>query len=1069
MNHQGLYHSPTLLNDLIVFVCEDDLWKVPCQGGSASRITAGEGETFDPLLSHEGQALACTSSEEGARELYLLPVEGGETRRLTFMGTTCRPTAWTPEGDIVFSSCGQRPFSSERWLYRISPQGGLPQRLEWGPANDLSFGPEGQMLLGRNTKDPSHWKRYRGGQAGEFWLDPRPSGPDRFASAGQFRRLKTPPGNCSSPCWVGERIYFLSDHEGICNLYSCDVEGEDLRRHSDHCDFYARQLSSDGQRLVYACAGDLYLLDPGEDQPRKLEVFLGGSRSQAKRRFVPISQCGLQSFALSPDGSRLAITARGKAFTLANWEGPVVQHGQAEGVRYQMLAWMGDQRHLLAVASDESPDPYLVFFPLEGGESEALHCDIGTVTYVLPSPCDAGVVFLNHRNQVLWLDPERQLHQIDSSPYGASQSASFSSDGRWLAYDYQETSQIRSIKLCRLADRKTFFATHGVLQDFSPCFDPEGDFLYFVGRRDLKARYDDAEFALGFPASRKLFALALRKDVENPFLPKAKPLESEAVLARKKAEEELTQSFKATEIDLEGLEHRVLAFPLGEGIYQSVMACRKKVLFLQGETEHPGFYTVEIYDFQQQKQIRLVNRWVQNLGGAFDYRTMVYYQDKSLRVLPAEEFRGKDSGNNRASGHIDLARVRISIRPTSEFRQMFREAWRLQRDYFWDSEMNGLEWEEIYQRYLPLVDRATTRHEFGDLLWELLGELGTSHAYVSFGSYRKAPALTQGFLGADWSWDGQGYRCLGLLLGDPWSSQDSSPLLHSGAEVQPGDILLAINGQPLSADVPPGALLVNQGGREVELTFLQGQDSLRRFSVKALNSERRARYRNWVNANRQKVRAATRGRVGYLHVPDMGLEGYAEFHRSFLAEFDYDALIVDVRFNGGGNVSGLLLQKLMRRRLGYTIPRWGSPTPYPHDSPRGPLVAITNEHAGSDGDIFSHAFKQLNLGPLVGRRTWGGVIGIYPQHTLADNTTTTQPEFSFFFDDVGWQLENQGTNPDIEVDITPADYFEGRDRQLEVAIETALELLAQRPPHSPKPTRPMRREPIRLPPREGTT
>lgn len=1061
----GYYSKPALSGDTILFTCEDDLWKVSAEGGPAARMTAGEGEYLGPVWSHDSSLVACSCSDEGASELYVLPIEGGEARRLTFHNTSCEPTAWTPEGELIFTSSGDRPFASDVWLYRISPEGGQPRRIPWGPASCLRLGAQGQILLGRNTKDPSHWKRYRGGTVGEFWIDPSPSGPDRFESPGNFRRLATPEGNVSSPCWVGERIFFLSDHEGISNVYSCDVLGQDLRRHSDHADFYARQLRSDGQRLVYACAGDLYLLDPAQRDPRRLEIHLGSSRSQARRRFYRISAVGLQSFDLSPDGSRLAVVARGKAFSFANWEGPVVQHGEAEGVRYRLLGWLSDQRHLACFASDEGPDPYLVKFPLEGGESIVVRRDFGMVTSCAASPVNNSLALLNHRHQVLYLEDDHTLHVLDYSPYGPSHSLSFSSDGKWLAYDYADTSQTSCIKLCRLSDRATFVASRPVLQDFCPSFDPDGNYLYFVGKRDLETSSDDAEFALSFPRARKLFAIALRKDVPNPFIPKPKPLESVAVQAKKKAEEELSEKTVATVIDLDGLCDRVMAFPLEAGLYNEVRGAKNKVLFLQGDSRYTSSYTLEIYDFRTQKQERLVNKWVNNYVLAFDHRTVLYCHEKTLRVLPAEIYSGSHSGNNRLSGHIDLDRVRISIHPTNEFRQMFRDAWRLQRDYFWDTDMGGIDWEEVYQRYLPLVDRVTTRYEFGDLLWELLGELGTSHAYVGFGSYRKNPKYSQGFLGADWEWKGRGYGCTSLPVGDAWNNQASSPLRQTDFAVPENSLLVAINGQRLHPSVPPGALMVNLGGQEVELTFLEPEGGEQRVNVKTLASERKARYRDWVSGKRAQVHQATAGRVGYIHVPDMGNEGYTEFHRAYLAELDREALMVDVRFNGGGNVSGLLLQKLLRRRLGYTIPRWGSPVPYPHDSPRGPLLAITNEHAGSDGDIFSHAFKQLKLGPLIGRRTWGGVIGIYPQHQLADGTTTTQPEFSFFFDDVGWRLENHGTEPDIEVDVAPADYFAGRDTQLERAIQVALELLAERPAHSPKPTQPaIKKRPV-LPPR----
>ncbi|MFN8612082.1 MAG: S41 family peptidase [Vulcanimicrobiota bacterium] len=1060
----GYYSKPALAGEVILFTCEDDLWKVSADGGQASRLTAGQGESEGGVVSRDGQQLAYCSNEEGQNEVYVLPLQGGEARRLTFHATTCTPTSWTPEGEVIFTSSGDRPFSSDVWLYRVDARGGQPRRIPWGPATCLSFGPDGQIVLGRNTKDPSHWKRYRGGTVGEFWVDNSPSDAHRFDRPGNFVRLPHPDGNVSSPCWVGQRIFFLSDHEGVSNLYSCGVDGQDLKRHSDHVDFYARQLSSDGQRLVYACAGDIYLFDPAQRDPRKVEIQLGSSRAQAKRRYYKISDQGLENYEVSPDGSRLALVTRGKPFTFANWEGPVVQLGEAEGVRYRLLTWLHGQRHLVAFASDESPNPYLVRFCLDGGETTRVDADFGIVSMLVTSPVDTSLAMLNHRHEVLWLDPEDRLHVLDRSEHSHSTTVSFSSDGRWLTYDFSDSSQTMCIKLCRLADRATFQATRPVLQDYSPSFDPDGNYLYFVGRRELEAISDDAEFAYGFRRSRKLFAIALRKDVPNPFVARPKPLESVALLAKKKAEEELQHETKATEIDLDGLCDRVMAFPLEQGLYSAVKGARNKVLFLQGDNLYTTTNTLEIYDFNTLKQERLIGKWVSTYDLAKDFRTVAYYHNGQVRVIPAEPFEGKDSGYSRASGLIDLNRVRVSIHPTNEFRQMFRDAWRLQRDYFWDTEMGGIDWEEIYQRYLPLVDRATTRREFGDLLWELLGELGTSHAYVSFGSYRKHPKYTQGFLGADWHWDGEGYHHSNLLRGDTWNAEATSPLLEPGLNIREESKLVAINGQPLSQQVPPGALLADLGGQEVELTFRSPQGE-HRVSVKTLKGERRARYRDWVNNKRERVHQATNNRVGYIHVPDMGSDGYEEFHRAYLAEFDREALMVDVRFNAGGNVSGLLLQKLLRRRLGYTIPRWGSPVPYPHDSPRGPLLAITNEHAGSDGDIFSHAFKQLNLGPLIGRRTWGGVIGIWPQHQLADGTRTTQPEFSFFFDDVGWRLENHGTEPDIEVNVTPADYFQNCDTQLERAIEVALELLAQRPAHSPKPTQPTRKLRAALPPR----
>jgi tricorn protease len=385
---------------------------------------------------------------------------------------------------------------------------------------------------------------------------------------------------------------------------------------------------------------------------------------------------------------------------------------------------------------------------------------------------------------------------------------------------------------------------------------------------------------------------------------------------------------------------------------------------------------------------------------------------------------------------------------------MFQEAWRLQREHFWTPDLSGVDWETANRRYLPLVDRVTTRAEFSDLLWELQGELGTSHAYEIGGEYRQGPDYRQGYLGVDWAYDSaaQVYRIGRIVQGDVWDPKATSPLNGPGVNVQPGDAVLAIDGQPVGAAATPAERLVNQADQEVVLTVRRGDEPPRTVTVKALANERPARYRDWVEAKRRAVHEATDGRVGYVHIPDMGPEGYAEFHRSYLVAYDRDALIVDVRFNGGGHVSSLLLEKLARRRIGYSFPRWSPPHPYPYQSPCGPMVALTNEQAGSDGDIFSHSFKLYRLGPLVGKRTWGGVIGIAGRHRLADGTLTTQPEFAFFFDDVGWRIENYGTDPDIEVDNPPHDYARGADPQLERALAVALELLARRPPHRPRAT-----------------
>jgi tricorn protease len=484
----------------------------------------------------------------------------------------------------------------------------------------------------------------------------------------------------------------------------------------------------------------------------------------------------------------------------------------------------------------------------------------------------------------------------------------------------------------------------------------------------------------------------------------------------------------------------------------------------------PAAGTIFSYDFQRQKEEVLINR-VSRFALSRDGRTLAYRARNRLRVVKAGRKPSKDEGSKpgRASGWIDLNRVKVSILPSSEWRQMYREAWRLQRDQYWLSDMASIDWPAVYERYLPLVDRVASRDEFSDLLWEMQGELGTSHGYEMGGDYRPEPSYHQGYLGASFDYDEgiDSWQISEIVQGDAWEEMSDSPLNKPGINVSVGDQLLAINGNRLNRHHSPAAALVNLAGQEVTLTLAgDDEDAVRMVTVKTLFDETPARYRAWVERNRQAVHEASKGRVGYVHIPDMGPLGYAEFHRGYLAEIDRSALIVDVRNNRGGHVSQLILEKLTRKRLGYDVSRWGQiHMPYPAESVPGPIVALTNEYAGSDGDIFSHGFKMLGIGPLIGKRTWGGVVGINPRHTLVDGTVTTQPEYFFWFTDVGYGVENYGTDPDIEVENRPQDWIQGVDAQLERTIQEVMSLLESNPPEIPDLAGPPNLALPKLPPR----
>ncbi|MEX1279212.1 MAG: S41 family peptidase, partial [Acidimicrobiia bacterium] len=1041
----GYFRFPTVHGDRVAFVSEDDLWVVDRSGGTAARLTAGSGRTTAPRWSPDGAAIAYTASDEGDQDVWLMDADGGEPRRLTHLGGITSLLAWEPDGSAVWvSSNAREPFARLRGLYRVPIDGSGPVPEPRGNVLSIARRADGATVLGLHNGEPARWKRYRGGLAGRLWIDP--------AGDGEFRRyLHTLDGNVVNPIWVDGRVWFVSDHEGVGHLYSAGTTGRGLRRESGEDEFYVRTPDTDGDTVVWSAGADLFALDVASGEQGRIDVELPSSRPARRRRFQAPGK-HLESVALHPEGHSLAVVARGGAFTMPLWEGTPRRHGPVSWARQRLATWMGDGERLVMV-SDEGGTEHLVVAAPGDDEPTRHHLDLGRARTLAPAPSGDLVAVTNHRFELLVVDVAKgSVTEVHENRYRWIGGTSWSPDGRWLAFAAHDSELTSAIHVHDTKQGRTHRVTAPGLYDYAPAFDPKGRYLAFLSHREFMPVADLDFHDYGFPADGKPYLVTLRADLTAPFSPlRAEPRAPGAPAVEANGESK-DGEVPEVEIDLDGIEGRVVATPAAAGVHGRVALTADKLLVSSYPIVKPPpslpptpvAATLQSIDLTT-GQVEKVADGVRGFTLDAKAKVLALRVGEKLRVVPAgwkDPGDGKDQVS-RETGWVDLGRISVEVRPGDEWQQMLHEAWRLQRDHFWDPELEGVDWEAVLARWEPLVDRVGARSEFSDLMWEMQGELGTSHAYEMGGDYTPLPKWQTGSLGAVLERGPRsGWRLGEIIRGDSWKPNVDSPLAAPGVDAEPGDRLLAVDGVPTDREVDPHALLVARAGKPVTLTLRRGRRRPHDVVVVPLSGEHALRYRAWVEGNRRRVAEASDGRLGYLHIPDMGPAGFAEFHRSFRQEVEKDGLVVDVRFNGGGNVSQILLERLRRERLGWRVTRWHGLRPFPYESPTGVMVALTNEQAGSDGDIFSHTWKIHGLGPLIGTRTWGGVIGIWPQQSLVDGTVTTQPEFGSWFVDVGYGVENYGTDPDIEVQIRPQDVAAGDDPQLERGIREALRLLS---------------------------
>ena len=1110
------FRYPNLHGDLLTFVADDDVWLAPSGGGRAWRISADRVPAAGPKFSGDGSLVAWTSWRDGPPEIYLASTAGGDAARVSYWsnpGTRLR--GWDPAGDILAMTAANQPFQHYTWAYAIPVSEGAGRfaehrRLPYGPVGDIAIDAASIALLTASYQDPAFWKRYRGGTSGRLWV----AGQPEDGSQPSFRRVVAElPGQFYNPMLADGRLAFLSDFEGVGNIYSCALDGGDLRRHTDHDAMYARNASTDGTRIVYQNAGEIWMLaDLGPaSEPVRLDVTLGAPVAGRATKLISAAD-HLDGLSCDATGQASAVQVRGTVHWLTHREGPARALSPIPGPVARQPRVLGDTGSVIWVVEVDGSDA-LEIGPAEGlapGEEPRRIAagEIGWVSELAAAP-DGGVVAIAARDgRLLVVTVESgEVSEVARSGDGSISDLAFAPDSAWLAWSQPEPGDLRRLRLARLADRQISDITDGRFVDTDPAFTSDGLYLAFLSKRNFDPVYDAHFFDLSFPYGSRPYLLTLAASTPSPFGPlvggrpvgsgkddkdEKEDKDAEDGKAKQSAEDPLdadssepnrgkgNSKVKPVAVDLDGLSARIVQVPVPESRYSSLRAAQGGLAWLReplsgnlGEggakldEDHPR-PSLEYFEIKRSKCMELADQvnWFDASG---DGSRLVIRDGQQLTVVPANRKADPDNSEDRIS--VDLARARFLADPAALWRAAYDEAGRAMRHEFWVPDMADVDWDGALAQYRPLLDRIATSDDFADLLHEAVAELGSSHAYITQASGSDSTGQVAGQLGADLVPDSDGWQVARIVPGESSDPRARSPLAAPGAQIADGDVLVAVDGRAVDTTTGPAPLLVGTAGKPVELTVRRAADSKpHRSVVVPLRSDLRLRYQDWVAGRRQLVRERTGGRVGYLHVPDMVSEGWSDFHRDLRGEMEKEALIVDVRANRGGHTSQLVVEKLARRVIGWDTVRHGRPQSYPVQAPRGPVVAVTDEWAGSDGDIVTAAIQILKIGTVVGARTWGGVIGIEGWHQLVDGTAMTMPKFSFWFSQFGWGVENYGVDPDVELLMTPNNWISGTDVQLERAVGLAMETLQAEPAAAPPDTshRPSRRRPA-LPARPGTT
>ena len=1054
----GYCRFPAIHGDQVIFTAEGDLWEVGIRGGAAHRLTSHPGEESHAAVSPDGKLLAFSAQYEGPREVYVMPVQGGPPRRLTFEGGIAFVVGWTPDGKVLYST---RHFSTlPDWqLATADLKTGVTSPLPLSQASDGVFDPTGKTLyFTRQHFQGSSTKRYRGGTAQNLW---------KFALDGTEAVRLDPDydGTSKSPMWWQNRIYFLSDRDGTMNLWSMDSSGHSLRQHTTHRGWDIKTASLSGGRVAYQIGADLRVLDLADGRDSVVAFTLASDFDQQREKWVKKPIEYLTAAHLSPDGTRLALTARGQVFVAPVGQGRFLRATCNQTVRFREAQFLPDNKSLLAL-SDQTGELEFARLPANGvGEPEILTHD-GKIFRMDATPSlDGKWIAYQDKNLELWLldldtKKTRRVAASGTEPFSGLR---WSPDSQWLAYVAAATNLYTRIQLYRVKDGFTTALTSDRVNSFSPAWSPNGKWLYFLSERHLESAvhspWGAREPEPFFNDTVKVYLVSLTKEGRSPFEPNDElhPEEEKAAAgagatgtqrARSATTPPRTGQTNRTPvvtIDLEGIQARVNPVPVPPGNYSDLALNDKFLYWIEkglGAATKPRLKALAISN--QDPKPRILAEDVKHYELSPDGKKILLRKEDDLYVVDT-------AAELKLDKSVDLKGWTFPLNPRDERRQMFIESWRLMRDYFYDPNMHGVDWPAIRDKYLPLVDRVTDRAELSDLMEDMVGELSALHTFVTGGDFREGPdQIKPGSLGARLSRDEAhgGYRIEHIYRSDPDYPERASPLAKPGLGIAEGDLISAINGVPALSAADPAVLLRGQAGRQVLLTLKPSATATPHdVIVNPLTTEQEfeLHYDDWEYSRRLEVEHAGKGNLGYVHLRAMGAPDIAAWAREFYPVFDRQGLIVDVRHNRGGNIDSWVLEKLLRKAWFFWQPRRGAPTwnmPYAF---RGHVVVLCDAHTASDGEAFSEGFRRLGLGKVIGTRTWGGEIWLSLDNRLVDYGIASAAETGVYGPEGQWLIEGHGVEPDLPVDNLPHATFLGQDAQLEAAIHYLQEQIRLEP------------------------